>query len=137
MINNNYVGGVINNTLYDTTRKGIRPNTSLPFLMEYDFTLMVTSEITVCLVLNNAGVSERIATYKSVQIGSTGNWMLKIKGSFIRTAGNAAFYIASLGFDTAFTVPTTTELATMTGFYHLRSFPANYYSTRNNRNGLI
>lgn len=137
MINNNYVGGVINNTLYDTTRKGIRPNTSLPFLMEYDFTLMVTSEITVCLVLNNAGVSERIATYKSVQIGSTGNWMLKIKGSFTRTAGNAAFYIASLGFDTAFTVPTTAELATMTGFYHLRSFPANYYSTRNNRNGLI
>ena len=137
MINTNYVGGTINNTLYDTTRKGIRPNTSMPFLMEYDFTLMVTSEITVCLVLNNAGVSERIATYKSVQIGSTGNWMLKIKGSFIRTAGNAAFYIASLGFDTAFTVPTTTELATMTGFYHLRSFPPGYYSTRQNRNGLM
>lgn len=137
MINTNYVGAVINNTLYDTTRKGIRPNTSLPFSLDFDFTLTLSSEVSCCLVINNAGVSERIGVFKSVQIGTSGVYLLKIKGSIVKTAGNASFYIASLGFDSAFTIPSTADLATMTGYYHLRSFPASYYSTRQNRNGLV
>lgn len=137
MLGTNAVGGGVNNILYYPTKKSIRPNNGLPFLIEFDFSLIVTSAMTVCLVLNNAGALERLDTFNSVPIGSTGNYLLKIKGDFVRTANNNGPYDIALGFDTAFTVPSDADLSNMTGYFHVRSFPANYYSARNNRNGLI
>ncbi|KQT20938.1 hypothetical protein ASG22_16090 [Chryseobacterium sp. Leaf405] len=137
MFGTDTTGSAVNAKLFDQTRKAIRPNAGLPFLIEFDFTLMVSSEMTVCLVLNNSAKTERLGIFKSVQIGSTGNYLVKIKGSTIETKGSSAPYTVSLGFDSAFTVPNTTDLSNMKGYYHVRSFPLNYYSARNNRNGLV